>query len=152
MATETIKTQIQEQMKAAMRSQDKERLSTIRLILSALKQREVDERIVLTDEHILGILDKMVKQRRESVVQFETGNRPDLVQKEMAEIKVIQEFMPTQLSETEIHSFIEMAIKESGATSARDMGKVMAVLKPKLQGRADMTAASAKIKERLALL
>lgn len=150
MTTSAIKGQILEDMKVAMRSQDKERLATIRLILAALKQREVDERIELADEHVLAILDKMVKQRRESITQYEAGNRPDLVQKEQAEIQVIQHYLPTQLSDSEIISAIEAAIRESGATSAKDMGKVMAILKPKLQGRADIGAVSGKVKDKLA--
>lgn len=150
MTTSAIKGQILEDMKAAMRSQDKERLATIRLILASLKQREVDERIELADEHVLAILDKMIKQRRESITQYEAGNRPDLVQKEQAEIQVIQHYLPAQLSDSEIISAIETAIKESGATSAKDMGKVMAILKPKLQGRADIGAVSGKVKDKLA--
>jgi uncharacterized protein YqeY len=148
--TSTIKGQIQEDMKTAMRSQDKERLATIRLILAAFKQREVDERIELTNEHVLAILDKMLKQRRESIAQFEAANRQDLVDKENAEVKVIQSYLPEQLTEAEIVSLIDSAIQESSATSAKDMGKVMGILKPKLQGRADIAAVSAKIKERLA--
>lgn len=144
-----IKGQIQEDMKAAMRSQDKERLAIIRLILAALKQREVDERIELADEHVLAILDKMIKQRRESITQFEAGNRPELAAKEAAEIRVIQEYLPAQLSDAEIIALIDSAIADAGATSAKDMGKVMAILKPKVQGRADVTAVSAKVKERL---
>lgn len=149
MTASAIKGQIQEDMKTAMRNQDKERLATIRLILAALKQREVDERITLTDEHVIAILDKMVKQRRESITQYEAGNRPDLVEKEKSEIQVIQHYLPAQLSEAEIASLIDTAIKDSGATSAKDMGKVMGVLKPKLQGRADIAVVSAKVKEKL---
>lgn len=150
MTTSAIKGQIQEDMKTAMRNQDKERLATIRLILAALKQREVDERITLSDEHVLAILDKMLKQRRDSITQFEAGNRPDLAEKEMAEIHVIQSYLPAQLTDAEIMTLIDAAVKESGATSAKDMGKVMAILKPKVQGRADVGAISAKVKERLA--
>lgn len=149
MTDSKIKGQIQEDMKAAMRSQEKERLTTIRLILAALKQKEVDERIVLTDEHVMAILDKMVKQRRESITQYEAGNRPELAQKEADEIKLIQAYLPAQLSDGEINALIESAIKETGAASARDMGKVMGVLKPKVQGRADVAAVSAKVKDRL---
>jgi uncharacterized protein YqeY len=149
MSTSAIKGQITEDMKTAMRAQDKERLATIRLILAALKQREVDERIELTDEHVIAILDKMVKQRRESISQYEAGNRPDLVAKEAAEIAVIQAYLPAQLGEAEISALIDLAIKESGATSAKEMGKVMAILKPKVQGRADVGAVSAKVKEKL---
>lgn len=147
--TSAIKGQIQEDMKTAMRSQDKERLAAIRLILAAIKQREVDERIELTDEHVLAILDKMLKQRRESIAQFEAANRQDLADKEKAEIVVIQAYLPAQLSETEIISMIKATIQETGAASAKDMGKVMAILKPKLQGRADIAKVSGQIKELL---
>jgi uncharacterized protein YqeY len=150
MTTSALKSQITEDMKTAMRSHDKERLATIRLILAAIKQREVDERIELTDEHVLSILDKMLKQRRESIVQYEAGNRPDLAQKETDEIAVIQHYMPTPLSSDEISSLIESAIKESGAATIRDMGKVMGLIKPKIQGRADVASVSNQIKERLA--
>lgn len=149
MTSGAIKGQIQEDMKNAMRSQDKERLAIIRLILAALKQREVDERIELTDDDVLVILDKMVKQRRESITQYEAGNRPDLAQKEAAEIIVIQHYLPAQLSEAEIDVLIDAAIKESNAASMRDMGKVMGILKPKVQGRADVAAISAKVKNKL---
>lgn len=149
MTTETIKGQITEDMKNAMRAQEKERLATIRLILAALKQREVDERIVLSDEQIIATLDKMVKQRRESITQYEAGGRPELAQKEADEIKIIQTYLPAQLSDTEIASLIDAAIKETGATSAKDMGKVMGVLRAKVQGRADVGAVSAQVKDRL---
>lgn len=149
MTTSAIKGQIIEDMKNAMRSQEKERLATIRLILAALKQKEVDERIELSDEHVLAVLDKMIKQRRESIAQYESGNRQDLAQKEAEEIHVIQHYLPAQLSETEINSLIDAAIKETNAATMRDMGKVMGILKPKLQGRADIAQVSAKIKERL---
>jgi len=148
--TATIKETIQEDMKAAMRSHEKERLSTIRLILAALKQREVDERIELNDEQVLAILNKMIKQRRDSISQFEAGNRSDLAQKEAVEIQVIQKYLPAQLSESEIKQAIDAAMQESGANSAKDMGKVMGLLKATLQGKADMTVVSAKVKERLA--
>ena len=147
--TSLIKERVLEDMKAAMRSQDKERLSTIRLILAALKQREVDERIVLSDEQVIATLDKMLKQRRESIAQFEIAKRQDLIEKEMSEIKVIQEYLPAQLTLAEIDALIEKAIQESGATSARDMGKIMSILKPQVQGRADVAAISNKVKERL---
>lgn len=149
MTNSAIKGQIQEDMKNAMRSQDKERLAIIRLILAALKQREVDERIELADEHVLAILDKMVKQRRESIVQYEAGNRPDLAKKEAEEIVVIQHYLPAQLSDTEVEAMIDAAIKETNAVSMKDMGKVMGILKPKVQGRADVAAISAKVKDRL---
>jgi uncharacterized protein YqeY len=150
MTTSALKGQITEDMKTAMRAHDKERLTTIRLILAACKQREVDERIELSDEQVLAILDKMLKQRRESIAQYEAGNRPDLAEKEAAEIVVIQHYMPTPLSTAEISSLIESAIKESGAATVRDMGKVMGILKPKIQGRADVGQVSSQIKDRLA--
>ena len=150
MTTSAIKGKIQEDMKSAMRSQEKDRLAAIRLILAALKQREVDERIELTDEHVLSILDKMLKQRRESIAQYEAANRQDLVDKEAAEVSVIQAYLPAQLSAGEIDALITEAIRETGASSARDMGKVMGVLKPKVQGRADVASVSNKVKERLA--
>jgi len=149
MTTSKIKATIQDDMKTAMRNKEKERLLVIRLILAALKQREVDERIELSDNDVLAILDKMVKQRRESISQYESGNRPDLAEKEAEEIKLIQTYLPEQLSEAEIESLIDEAIKESQAASMRDMGKVMGVLKPKIQGKADVAAVSAKVKERL---
>ena len=147
--TTTIKDSVNEAMKTAMRSQQKERLATIRLILAALKQREVDERIVLSDEQIIATLNKMIKQRRDSITQFEAGNRPELAAKEAEEVKVIQEFLPAQLSAEEVDQAVAAAIAESGATSAKDMGKVMAALKASLQGKADMTVVSAKVKEKL---
>lgn len=149
MTMSAIKGQIQEDMKAALKAQDKARLAVIRLILAALKQKEVDERITLTDEHVLTILDKMIKQRRESIVQYESGNRPDLAKQEAFEISMIQQYLPAQLTDTEIAVLMDEAIKEAGAISPKDMGKVMAILKPKLQGRADIGAVSTKIKERL---
>ncbi len=145
----SIKDKITEDMKNAMRAQQKERLATIRLILAALKQREVDERIVLNDEQILAILNKMIKQRRDSISQFEAGNRPELAAKEVEEINVIQEYLPKQMSEAEIEQAVAAAIAEAGAASAKDMGKVMGVLKGKLAGKADMTVVSAKVKEKL---
>ena len=149
MTTSAIKGQILEHMKLAMRSQDKERLSTIRLILAAVKQKEVDERIELTDIDVLAILDKMVKQRRESISQYQAGNRPDLADKESAEIEIIQEYLPSQLSDAEVDTLIADAIKETNANSVRDMGKIMAIIKPKVQGRADVGAVSAKVKTAL---
>lgn len=145
----TIKDRVLEDMKAAMRAHEKERLATIRLILAALKQREVDERIVLNDEQILATLNKMIKQRRDSITQFEAGNRPELAQKEADEIVVIQTYLPQQLSDAEIDAAIHGAIQSSGATSGKDMGKVMGVLKASIAGRADMTAVSAKVKAHL---
>lgn len=144
-----IKERIVEDMKTAMRSHEKERLATIRLIMAALKQREVDERITLTDEHVLAILNKMIKQRRDSIEQYQAGNRPDLVEKESNEITVIQHYLPAQLSAAEIEQVIIATLQETGATSAKDMGKVMGMLKGKLHGKADMTVVSAKVKEKL---
>lgn len=145
----TIKDKITEDMKTAMRGQMKERLGTIRLILSACKQREVDERIVLNDEQVLAILNKMIKQRRDSISQYEAGNRPELAAKEAEEITIIMEYLPKQMSEAEIEQAITAAITASGATSGKDMGKVMGALKAQLAGKADMTVVSAKVKEKL---
>lgn len=149
MTASAIKERIQEDMKTAMRGQEKERLATIRLILAAIKQREVDERITLTDEHVLAILDKMMKQRRESITQYEAAKRQDLADKEHAEVKIIQLYLPEQLSAADIESIIDACIQETGALSAKDIGKVMGLLKPKIQGRADIASVSAKVKERL---
>jgi len=145
----SLKEKITNDMKDAMKAGDKDRLGVIRLILSALKQREVDERIVLDDGQILSVLDKMLKQRRESVTQFAQGNRPDLVAKEEAEIKVIQGYMPAQLSDAELDAMVAEAVAQTGAASVKDMGKVMGILKPKVAGKADMSAVSAKIKAKL---
>jgi uncharacterized protein len=145
----SLKDKITQDMKDSMKSGDKDRLGVIRLILSALKQREVDERIVLDDSQILSVLDKMLKQRRESVTQFTQGNRKDLADKEEAEIKIIQAYMPAQLSDTELDQLVAAAVTESGAASVKDMGKVMSILKPKVAGKADMSAVSAKIKAKL---
>jgi uncharacterized protein YqeY len=136
-------------MKAAMRSGEKERLGVIRMITSAIKQREVDERISLDDAQVLSVLEKMIKQRKESLVQFQAGNRQDLVDKESAEITLLQGYMPSQLSDADIDGLINDAIAASGAGSIKDMGKVMAIIKGKAQGRADMAAVGAKIKARL---
>ncbi len=137
-------------MKSAMRAKDKERLGTIRLIAAAIKQREVDERIELDDARVLAVLQKMLKQRRDSVEQFLAGNRQDLADKESFEMQVIQAYMPQALSDEEVEGLIRAAVAESGATSIKDMGKVMALLKDRVQGRADMGALSAKVKESLA--
>ena len=136
-------------MKAAMRSGEKERLGVIRMITSAIKQREVDERIALDDAQVLSVLEKMIKQRKESVVQFQAGNRQDLVDKENAEITLLQGYLPSQLSGAEIDALISEAIAATGAVSIKDMGKVMGVIKGKAQGRADMGAVGAKIKAKL---
>ncbi len=127
----------------------KERLATIRLVLAAIKQREVDERITLDDTQVLAVLEKMIKQRREAIVQFESGARADLVAKESAEILVLQEYLPAQMSDAELDALIAEAIAASGAASMKDMGKVMAIVKPKAAGRADMGVVSARIKQRL---
>jgi len=144
-----LKEKITQDMKDAMKAGEKERLGVIRLILSALKQREVDERIVLDDSQILSVLDKMLKQRRESVAQFTQGNRKDLADKEEAEIKIIQAYMPAQLSDAELDQLVAAAVAESGAATVKDMGKVMGILKPKVAGKADMSAVSARIKAKL---
>ncbi len=145
----SLKQRITDDMKSAMRAGEKERLGTIRLILAAIKQVEVDTRKALDDTSILAILDKMVKQRRESIAQYEKAGRDELAAKEQAEIEIIQAYLPEQLSDDAIDALITTAISDTGASSLRDMGKVMGMLKPKLQGRADMGAVSAKIKQRL---
>lgn len=133
-----------------MRAKQRVRLGVIRLINAAIKQKEVDERIELTDEQVLEVLTKMVKQRRESISQFESANRQDLADIEHAEVAIIQEFLPDALSEAEISTILDEVFSETGASSMKDMGKVMAALKPRLQGRADMGQVSAHIKKRLA--
>jgi uncharacterized protein YqeY len=145
----SLKDRITEDMKTAMRAGEKERLATIRLILSAIKQREVDERITLDDSQVLAAIEKMVKQRREAITQFEAGGRADLVAKETAEIAILQTYLPTQMSDAEIDGVIAEAIASTGAASIKDMGKVMAAVKAKAQGRADMGAVSARIKQKL---
>ena len=146
----SLKDQLKDQQKLAMLARDKARLGTIRLLMAEIKQREVDSRIELNDEDILAVVTKMVKQRRDSISQFEAAGRQDLADKESAEILVLQEFLPQQLTAVEIAALIEQAITESGAAVMADMGKVMAVLKPKIQGRADVGAVSAQVKTRLA--
>jgi uncharacterized protein YqeY len=141
---------IKEDMKAAMKGGDKARLGVIRLILAAIKQVEVDERITLDNERVIQVLDKMLKQRRESIRQYTDAGRQDLVAIEEAEIPVIQDFLPQALTETEIDLMVKDAVAESGAESIKDMGKVMALLKAKMQGRADMAVVSNKIKAALA--
>jgi uncharacterized protein YqeY len=145
----TLKDQLTADMKDAMRAKDKERLGTVRLILAAIKQREVDERIELDDAQVLAVLDKMVKQRRDSIKQYTDAGRSELAAVEESEIAVIQTYLPAALSDEEIESMIEEAIASSGAAGMQDMGKVMGQLKPKLQGRADMGQVSGKIKARL---
>ena len=145
----TLKERITEDMKAAMKGAEKERLSTIRMLQAAIKQREVDERITLDDAQVLAVLEKMLKQRRESIVQFEQGGRADLAAKERAEIALLQAYMPAQLSPAELDELIRTAIAESGATSVKEMGKVMGIVKSRAAGRADMGAVSARIKAAL---
>jgi uncharacterized protein YqeY len=145
----SLKERINEDMKTAMRGGQKERLATVRLIMAAIKQREVDERIMLDDTQVLAVLDKMLKQRRESITQFEAGGRADLVAKENAEFAIISAYLPAQLSAAELDTLIQAAIAESGAASIKDMGKVMGLIKSKAQGRADMAAVGARIKARL---
>jgi uncharacterized protein YqeY len=145
----TLKERITEDMKAAMRAGEKDRLATIRLVLAAVKQIEVDERIVLDDARMLAVLEKLAKQRKESIAQFESGGRSDLVAKEAAELAVIQAYLPEQMSEAELDALIAEAIATTGATSGKDMGKVMGVVKGKAAGRADMGAVSARIKQKL---
>lgn len=148
--TASLIDRIKDDMKAAMKGGDKSRLAVIRLILAAIKQVEVDERISLDDGRTLQVLDKMLKQRRESIRQFADAGRTDLVAIEEAEVLVIQDYMPQALTETEIDGMVSTAVTESGAESIKDMGKVMALLKDKMQGRADMSVVSAKIKVALA--
>nr|WP_289711752.1 GatB/YqeY domain-containing protein [Aeromonas taiwanensis] len=145
-----MKDQLKDQQKLAMLAKDKARLGAIRLLMAEIKQREVDTRVELGDQEILAVVTKMVKQRRDSITQFEAAGRQDLADKESAEIVVLQEFLPQQLTEAEIAALIEQAVAESGAAVMADMGKVMAVLKPKIQGRADVGAVSAQVKTRLA--
>lgn len=145
----SLKDRITEDMKNAMRAKDSERLGTIRMITSAIKQREVDERITLDDTQVLAVIEKMIKTRKESIAQFQSGGRDDLVAKEQKEVDLLQAYMPEQLSEAELDALIESAVTETGASSIKDMGKVMGLVKQKAQGRADMGAVSAKIKAKL---
>ena len=147
----TLKERITDDMKSAMRSGEKERLATIRLVLSAIKQREVDERILLDDPQVLSVIEKMTKQRKESITQFEAGGRADLVAKEAAEMVVLQAYMPEAMSEAELAMLIDTAIASTGAASIKDMGKVMAQVKAAAAGRADMAAVGALIKARLSV-
>ena len=145
----SLKLQVQEDMKVAMRQKEKERLAAIRLILAAIKQREVDERIELDDAQVLSVLDKMIKQRQESIVQYQKAERPELVAQEQFEIEVLQTYLPPALSATELNDLIAKAICDVAATAIKDMGKVMALLRPQIQGRADVAAVSAQVKHRL---
>jgi len=145
----TLKAQISEDMKSTMKAGDKDRLKVLRLMLAAIQQIEVDKRIELDDSAVLSVLDKMVKQRRDSISQFKNGGREDLADIELAEIAVLKTYLPEQLGEAELDKIIDEAIKDSGAESIRDMGNVMGQVKAKAAGRADMGAVSAKVKERL---
>jgi uncharacterized protein YqeY len=145
----TLKETLSEDMKSAMRAKDSEKLATIRLINAAIKQREVDERIELGDDQVLSVIEKMIKQRKDSITQFEAGGRQDLADKEKSEITVLAAYMPAQMSEAEVQAEVAAAVSQAGASGPQDMGKVMAVLKPKLAGRADMTAVSALVKAAL---
>ena len=145
----SLKVRINDDMKAAMRARETERLGTIRLLLAAIKQREVDDRVELDDAGVTAVIDKMIKQRKDSIAQFETAGRTDLVDKEKAELDVLSAYMPEQLSDAEIAAEVQAAVAQVGAAGPQDMGKVMGVLKPKLAGKADMTAVSAQVKAAL---
>jgi uncharacterized protein YqeY len=146
---QTLKERINADMKTAMREKDKARLGTIRLLQAAIKQREVDERIELDDAQVLAVLDKMVKQRRDSIEQFRQAGRDELAEKEEYELGVLQDYLPAALSDEELEALVDEAVAQSGAQSVKDMGNVMGILRPKVQGRADMGAVSAKVKARL---
>ncbi len=145
----SLKEQITEDMKAAMRAKDSGRLATIRLLTAAIKQKEVDERIDVSDEQVLAIIEKMIKQRKDSISQFEAGGRQDLADIERAELSILSTYLPAALSEAEVQAEVASAVAAVGASGPQDMGKVMGVLKPKLAGRADMTAVSAMVKAAL---
>ena len=145
----SLKDRIQDDMKTAMRAKDKERLGAIRLILAAVKQREVDERIELNDVQVLGVLEKRIQQRRESLAQYQSAGREDLAARESFEIEVIQSYLPAPLSEADIDTLVANAVAVTGAQSVRDMGKVMALIKDQAQGRADMAKISARVKAHL---
>ena len=145
----SLKARITDDMKAAMRARETARLGTIRLLLAAIKQREVDERKDLTDAEIVGVIDKMVKQRKDSIAQFEAGKRADLADAERAEMSILETYLPQRLSEAEIDAAIDAAIAKTGASGPAGMGKVMGILKPELAGRADLGVVSARVKARL---
>jgi len=145
----SLKEKITDDMKAAMRAKESARLGTIRLLTSAIKQKEVDERIELTDEQILAVIEKMIKQRKDSITQFEAGGRQDLADIEKSELVILSAYMPAALSDAEVHAEVSAAVAAVGAAGPQDMGKVMGVLKPKLAGRADMTAVSGMVKAAL---
>jgi uncharacterized protein YqeY len=150
MTDSALKIRINDEVKTAMRSKDKERLATLRLLTAAIKQIEVDQRIELDDDQVIAVLEKMLKQRKDSIEQFEKAGRHELAEIEIKETAIIQEFMPEQLSDADIDGLIDEAISATGASEMKDMGKVMGMLKPKLAGKADMGAVSAKIKAKLA--
>jgi uncharacterized protein YqeY len=149
MADSALKQRLSDDMKAAMRNKDKPRLGVLRLALAAIKQREVDERIELDDAQVLAVLDKMVKQRRDSVKQYEQAGRQELADQENFEIGVLQDYLPEALTDAELDALVAQAIEASGATSMKEMGKAMGILKPQVQGRADMGAVSQKLKAQL---
>jgi uncharacterized protein len=146
----SLKDQITDDMKAAMRAKESERLNTIRLLIAEIKRKEVDERIELTDAQVLAVVEKMIKQRKDSITQFENGGRQDLADKEKSELAILSAYMPAGLSDEEVAAEVVAAVAASGAAGPQDMGKVMGILKPKLAGRADMTAVSAQVKKALA--
>ncbi len=146
----SLKTRVSDDMKAAMRAKDAPRLAAIRLLLAAMKQKEIDERVELTDTDVISIIGKMIKQRRDSITQYEAGSRKDLADAERFEITVLEAYMPQALSDAEIAAAVAEAVQSSGAKAMSDMGKVMAVLKPKLAGKADMGKVSALVKSKLA--
>jgi uncharacterized protein YqeY len=145
----SLKEQISEDMKNAMRAKETQKLATIRLLLAEIKRKEVDERIEVSDTHVLAIIEKMIKQRKDSITQFEAGGRADLADIEKAELAILATYMPAGLSDEEIAAEVKAAVAESGAAGPQDMGKVMAILKPKLAGRADMTGVSGLVKKAL---
>ena len=145
----TLREKITEDMKTAMKARESDKLAAIRLLQAALKQKEVDERVELTDDLVLAIIEKMLKQRKDSIEQYQAGNRPDLVAKEEFEVGVLSAYMPAQLSDAEVSAILEGVIVETGAASAKDMGKVMNALRPKVAGRADMGKLSGLVKARL---
>jgi len=146
----SLKDQITDDMKSAMRAKESERLATIRLLIAEIKRKEVDERVELNDTQVLAIVEKMIKQRKDSITQFENGGRQDLADKEKSEMAILSGYMPAGLSDEEVAAEVAAAVAASGAAGPQDMGKVMAILKPKLAGRADMTAVSAQVKKALA--
>jgi len=149
MAESTLKIRIQDDVKAAMRSKDKDRLGTLRLITAAIKQKEVDERIDMDDAAVITVLEKMVKQRKDSIAQYSQAGRDDLAAKEQTELDLIQTYLPEQMSESELEAVIDKALAETGASSAKDMGKLMAVVKPLVAGKADMGLVSKIVKSKL---